>query len=166
VVPLSNATSASRELKNIFAATRKDADSDAIRFMAVSRLNAVMIIARSPHYLESTGLDCPLDRSRNSTSGGFTSITFSTARRFRSGKAAGVVVGADIQFRTPGTSPADGSAAPAADGAQVGAAVRAADARHLRPNRRCDAGRGAAIAVAAERPAASAAACGSSRRSA
>ena len=37
---------------NIFAATRKEADSDSIRFMPVARLGAVMVITRSGRYLD------------------------------------------------------------------------------------------------------------------
>ena len=54
IVPLRNAEPGPLvdELSNIFAATRKEADADAIRFMPVKRLNAVMVITRSPRYLD------------------------------------------------------------------------------------------------------------------
>ncbi|HVC51578.1 MAG TPA: type II secretion system secretin GspD [Stellaceae bacterium] len=54
LVPLHNAKPASiaDELRNIFSASTNDATNNAIRFMAIDRLNAVMVVTRSGYYLD------------------------------------------------------------------------------------------------------------------
>ena len=73
LVPLRNADppAMAEELKNLFAATKKEADSDAIRFMPVRRLNAVMVISRSGRYLdEARAWIGRLDRTRGKANWG------------------------------------------------------------------------------------------------
>jgi general secretion pathway protein D len=54
LVPLRNGVPAALigELQNIFSATHKEADSNVVRFMAIDRLNAVMVLTRQPRYLD------------------------------------------------------------------------------------------------------------------
>jgi general secretion pathway protein D len=137
VVPLSNAdpSEIAGELKNIFAATRKDADSDAIRFMAVGRLNAVMIISRSAHYLdEARAWIARLDRSRNLNERRVYVYNLQYSKAVQVGqKLQGLLSGLDIQFRNPGASAPDGTGAPGADSGLAGAAAKPADAKPAQP---------------------------------
>jgi type II secretory pathway component GspD/PulD (secretin) len=71
VVPLKNGVPAALvgELQNIFGATHKEADSNVIRFLAIDRLNAVMVLTRQPRYLdEARAWIERLDRARNDVS--------------------------------------------------------------------------------------------------
>jgi general secretion pathway protein D len=54
LLPLKNADASSVvvELENIFDANRKEADLDQIRFLAIDRLNAVMILTQQPRLLD------------------------------------------------------------------------------------------------------------------
>lgn len=135
LVPLSNAdpSAIAGELTNIFAATRKDADSDAIRFMGVGRLNAVMIISRSSHYLdEARAWIARLDRSRNLNERRVYvyNLQYSKAVPVAQ-KLQGLLSGLDIQFRAPGTPAPDGAGA--ANGADNGAAAAAAKPADAKP---------------------------------
>jgi general secretion pathway protein D len=111
LVPLSNADPAAiaDELKNIFAATRKEADSDAIRFMPVARLNAVMIVSRSSHYMdEARAWIARLDRRRNPNERRVYVYNLQYSKAVQVGqKLQGLLSGLDIQFKVPG-APAGG----------------------------------------------------------
>jgi general secretion pathway protein D len=134
LVPLSNAdpSAIAGELTNIFAATRKDIDSDAIRFMGVGRLNAVMIISRSSHYLdEARAWIARLDRNRNLNERRVYvyNLQYSKAVQVAQ-KLQGLLTGLDIQFRAPGTPAPDGTgAAGGADSGPAAAAAKPADAK-------------------------------------
>ncbi len=68
LLPLKNADAATviLELQSIFEASRKEADANLVRFLAVDRLNAVMIMTRQPRYLdEARAWVARLDRTRN-----------------------------------------------------------------------------------------------------
>ena len=68
LLPLQNAEAATVviELQNIFGATRKEADSNVIRFLPMERLNAVMVLTRQPRYLdEAREWVQRLDRTRD-----------------------------------------------------------------------------------------------------
>ena len=112
LVPLSHAepTDIADELKNIFA-TRKTGENDAIRFMAVARLNAVMILSRSGHYLdEARGWIGRLDRERNPNERRVYVYNLQYAKAVSVGqKLQGLLTGIDVQFKAPGV-PAAGDA--------------------------------------------------------
>ncbi|MGH7087427.1 MAG: secretin N-terminal domain-containing protein, partial [Stellaceae bacterium] len=68
LLPLKNADAdaVTVELQNIFGAARKAPDADAVRFLAIDRLNAVMVVARAPRYLdEARAWVARLDQTRN-----------------------------------------------------------------------------------------------------
>jgi general secretion pathway protein D len=133
LVPLSNAdpSAIAGELKNIFAATRKDAESDAIRVMAVTRLNAVMVITRAPHYLdEARAWISRLDRNRNLNERRVYVYNLQYSKAVQVGqKLQGLLSGLDIQFRAPGTPSQEGIGAPGPDSGQPGSAAKAPDAK-------------------------------------
>jgi general secretion pathway protein D len=112
LVPLSHADPAdiADELKNIFA-TRKTGENDAIRFMAVARLNAVMILSRSGPYLdEARAWVGRLDRERNPNERRVYVYNLQYAKAVSVGqKLQGLLTGIDVQFKAPGT-PAAGDA--------------------------------------------------------
>lgn len=112
LMPLRNASPSSivEELRNIFAATRKEADSDAIRFMAIDRLNAVMVITRSQSYLDQAReWIARLDRARdlNERRVYVYNLQYSKAAQVGE-KLQGLLSGMDIRFKAP--------AAPAGEG--------------------------------------------------
>jgi general secretion pathway protein D len=116
LVPLSRAEPAAMadELKNIFLATRKEADNSTIRFMAVARLNAVMILSRSARYMdEARSWIARLDRERNPNERKVYVYNLQYAKAVQVGqKLQGLLTGIDIQFKAPGPAAADGLAAP------------------------------------------------------
>ncbi len=120
VVPLRNADPAAMadELRNIFAATRKEADSDAIRIMAVKRLNALMIITRSGRYLdEARAWIARLDRAHDLTERRVYVYNLQYAKATQIGeKLQGLLTNLDIKFKPPATPAADTGLAPAAPG--------------------------------------------------
>ena len=122
LVPLASAdpTAVADELKNIFATTRKEIDSDAIRFMAVARLNAVMIISRSAQYLdEARAWVGRLDRSGSPNERRVYVHNLQYGKAVQIGQQLqGLLSGLDIQFRAPGGGTAD--AVGAAIGADAG----------------------------------------------
>jgi general secretion pathway protein D len=106
LVPLHNADPAAiaDELRNIFAATRKEADADAIRFVAVTRLNAVMVITRSNRYLdEARDWIARLDRVHDLNERRVYVYNLQYSKAVQVGqKLQGLLTGMDIQFRAPG----------------------------------------------------------------
>jgi general secretion pathway protein D len=127
LVPLSNAdpTAVADELKNIFATTRKELDSDAIRFMAVARLNAVMIISRSSQYLdEARAWVGRLDRGGNPNERRVYVYNLQYGKAVQVGQQLqGLLSGLDIQFKAPGSPAPEGLGA--AIGADAGLALPA-----------------------------------------
>jgi len=120
LVPLRNAEPAALvdELRNIFAATRKEADSDAIRFMAIARLNAVMVITRSGRYLdEARTWIAQLDRVQDLTERRIYVYNLQYAKAVQIGeKLQGLLTGLNIQFKQPAAAAGDTGLAPAAPG--------------------------------------------------
>lgn len=120
VVPLRNAdpSALADELRNIFAATRKEADSDAIRIMAVKRLNALMIITRSGRYLdEARAWIARLDRAHDLTERRVYVYNLQYAKAVQIGeKLQGLLTNLDIKFKPPATPAADTGLAPTAPG--------------------------------------------------
>ena len=120
LVPLSHAdpTAMADELKNIFATTRKDLDSDAVRFMAIGRLNAVMIISRSSNYLdEARAWVGRLDRGRNPNDRQVYVYNLQYSKAAQVGQQLqGLLSNLDIQFKAPAAPAREGlGAAPAND---------------------------------------------------
>jgi len=120
VVPLRNAdpSALADELRNIFAATRKEADSDAIRIMAVKRLNALMIITRSGRYLdEARAWIARLDRAHDLTERRVYVYNLQYAKAVQIGeKLQGLLTNLDIKFKPPTTPAAETGLAPTAPG--------------------------------------------------
>jgi len=120
LVPLRNAAPAAivDELRNIFAATRKEADSDAIRVVAVARLNAVMVISRSGRYLdEARTWIARLDRTQDLTERHVYVYNLQYAKAVQIGeKLQGLLTGLDIHFKVPTGSASDSGLAPTAPG--------------------------------------------------
>ncbi|MBV9827915.1 MAG: type II secretion system secretin GspD [Alphaproteobacteria bacterium] len=108
LVPLRNADPAelAEEVKNIFSATRKDADGDSIRFMPVKRLNAVMVISRSGAYLdEARNWIARLDRSRNPNEQRVYIYNLQYSKAVQIGqKLQGLLSGLNIQFKSQAAS--------------------------------------------------------------
>ncbi|MBV9859455.1 MAG: type II secretion system secretin GspD [Alphaproteobacteria bacterium] len=126
LVPLRNADpeALTVELKNIFDATRKEADSNVIRFMAIPRLNAVMILTRSPHYLqEARNWIERLDRARNVNERKVYVYNLQYSKAVQVGqKLQGLLTGLDIQFKAPAAPAGEGTGAPGgADKAEAAA---------------------------------------------
>ncbi|HZK90695.1 MAG TPA: type II secretion system secretin GspD [Stellaceae bacterium] len=119
LVPLRNADPAAmvEELRNIFTATRKEADTDSIRFMAIARLNAVMVITRSGRYLdEARSWISRLDRVQDLTERRVYVYNLQYAKAVQIGeKLQGLLTNLDIKFKPPAAATADGLA-PAAPG--------------------------------------------------
>jgi len=120
ILPLRNAQPGQvvEELRNIFAATRKEADADAIRFMAVARLNAVMVITRSGRYLdEARAWVARLDRVQDLTQRRVYVYNLQYAKAVQIGeKLQGLLTGLNIQFKPPSVPNADTGLAPTAPG--------------------------------------------------
>ena len=120
VVPLRNADPMSivDELRNIFAATRKEADTDAIRFMAVKRLNAVLVVTRSSRYLDDARTwIARLDRVHDLTERRVYVYNLQYAKATQIGeKLQGLLTGLNIQFKSPAAVASDTGLAPAAPG--------------------------------------------------
>lgn len=120
VIPLRNADPAALadELRNIFAATRKEADSDAIRIMAVKRLNALMIITRSGRYLdEARAWISRLDRAHDLNERRVYVYNLQYAKAVQIGeKLQGLLTNLDIKFKPPSTPGAETGLAPTAPG--------------------------------------------------
>jgi general secretion pathway protein D len=114
LVPLRNAEPAAivEELRNIFAATRKEADTDAIRFMPIARLNAVMVITRSARYLdEARSWISRLDRVQDLTERRVYVYNLQYAKATQIGeKLQGLLTGLNIQFKAPAPASSDGLA--------------------------------------------------------
>lgn len=119
LLPLRNAEAATIvvELQNIFAATRKEAADNVMRFLPIERLNAVMVLTRQPRYLdEARAWVERLDRTRNMNE-----------RRIyvyylQYGKAAqvaqtlqGALSGIDVEVKGPSTAEPQGLAAGSAE---------------------------------------------------
>jgi general secretion pathway protein D len=120
ILPLRNAQPAQivEELRNIFAATRKEVDADSIRFMAVARLNAVMVITRSGRYLdEARAWVARLDRVQDLTQRRVYVYNLQYAKAVQIGeKLQGLLTGLNIQFKPPSAPNADTGLAPTAPG--------------------------------------------------
>jgi general secretion pathway protein D len=120
VVPLRNADPAALadELRNIFAATRKEADSDSIRIMAVKRLNALMVITRSGRYLdEARAWIARLDRAHDLTERRVYIYNLQYAKAVQIGeKLQGLLTNLDIKFKPPAAAAAETGLAPTAPG--------------------------------------------------
>jgi general secretion pathway protein D len=120
IVPLRNADPGPLvdELSNIFTATRKEADADAIRFMPVKRFNAVMVISRSARYLDDArSWIARLDRVQDLTERRVYVYNLQYAKAVQIGeKLQGLLTGMKIQFKPPASATADTGLAPAAPG--------------------------------------------------
>jgi general secretion pathway protein D len=120
IVPLRNAEPVALvdELRNIFAATRKEADSDAIRFMAVARLHAIMVVSRASRYLdEARTWIARLDRVQDLTQRRVYVYNLQYAKAGQIGeKLQGLLTNLDIKFKRPSTAAGDTGLAPAAPG--------------------------------------------------
>ena len=120
IVPLRNAEPGPLvdELSNIFAATRKEADADAIRFMPVKRLNAVMVITRSPQYLDDArSWIARLDRVQDLTERRVYVYNLQYAKATQIGeKLQGLLTNMNIEFKASAAPTADTGLAPAAPG--------------------------------------------------
>lgn len=120
LVPLRNAEPGPLvdELSNIFAATRKEADAEAIRFLPVKRLNAVMVITRSGRYLDDARMWISrLDRVEDLTQRRVWVYNLQYAKATQIGeKLQGLLTGMDIQFKAPAAATPDTGLAPTAPG--------------------------------------------------
>jgi general secretion pathway protein D len=120
LLPLRNADPVAivDELRNIFAATRKEADTDAIRFMAIARLNAVMVITRSGRYLdEARNWVARLDRVQDLNERRVYVYNLQYAKATQIGeKLQGLLTGLNIQFKARSTQTGDTGLAPTAPG--------------------------------------------------
>jgi general secretion pathway protein D len=120
IVPLKNAEPGPLvdELRNIFAATRKEADSDAISFMPVPRLNAVMVVTRTGRYLDDARTwIARLDRVQDLTERRVYVYNLQYAKAAQIGeKLEGLLTGMNIQFKAPAAATSDTGLAPAAPG--------------------------------------------------
>jgi general secretion pathway protein D len=132
LLPLHNAQPSSiiDELRNIFAATRKEADTDAIRFMAINRLNAVMVVTRSGRYLDDArAWVARLDRVQDLTQRRVYVYNLQYAKAAQIGeKLQGLLTGLNIQFKHPGAATGDTGLAPTAPGFEGPAASQLAPA--------------------------------------
>jgi general secretion pathway protein D len=129
LLPLRNADPVAmvEELRNIFSATRKEADADSIRFMAISRLNAVMVITRSGRYLDDARTwIARLDRVQDLNERRVYVYNLQYAKAVQIGeKLQGLLTNLDIQFKRPtALTSADGLAptAPGFEGPKADAA--------------------------------------------
>ncbi len=120
IMPLKNAEPGPlvEELRNIFTATRKEADTDAVRFMPIPRLNAVMVITHSGQYLDDARTwIARLDRVQDLTERRVYVYNLQYAKAGQIGeKLQGLLTGMDIQFKGPATPAADTGLAPTAPG--------------------------------------------------
>ncbi|HEX3861966.1 MAG TPA: type II secretion system secretin GspD [Stellaceae bacterium] len=145
LVPLRNGDppAVAEELKNIFAVTRKEIDSDAIRFMPVRRLNAVMIISRTNSYMdEARSWIARLDRAHNPNEQGVYVYNLQYGKAVQiAQKLQGLLSGLDIQFKPPaapataegvGSANGNGAAGPSPD-ANSQAGAKPADAKPSTP---------------------------------
>ena len=111
LVPLRTAqpVAVTDELKNIFA-SRREAEGDPIRFMAVDRLNAVMVLSRSNRYLdEAREWIQRLDRSRNLNERRVYVYNLQYAKAGQVGqKLQGLLSNLNIQFKPPSQPGGDG----------------------------------------------------------
>jgi general secretion pathway protein D len=119
LLPLRNADPAAivDELRNIFTATRKEADADAIRFMALPRLNAIMVITRAGRYLdEARNWITRLDRVQDLNQRRIYVYNLQYAKAVQIGeKLQGLLTNLDIQFKPP-SAPGGEGLAPTAPG--------------------------------------------------
>ncbi len=133
LLPLQHAepASVSEELRNIFATTRKEVDNDSIRFLAIDRLNAVMVLSRSTRYLdEARNWVSRLDRTRNLNEKRVYVYNLQYSKAVQVGqKLQGLLSGLDIQFRAPAVSAASGDGVGSATGAAEREAGVKPDAR-------------------------------------
>lgn len=120
LLPLRNAEPAAmvEELRSIFAATRKEADADAIRFVAVARLHAVMVISRSGRYLDDAqAWVSRLDRVQDLTQRRVYVYNLQYAKAAQIGeKLQGLLTGLNIHFKPPASAAGDTGLAPTAPG--------------------------------------------------
>lgn len=120
IVPLHNADPGPLvdELSNIFTATRKDADADAIRFMPIRRLNAVMVISRSGRYVDDARTwIARLDRVQDLTERRVYVYNLQYAKAGPIGqKLQGLLTGMNIEFKGAPAAAGDTGLAPAAPG--------------------------------------------------
>ena len=119
LLPLRNADPVAmvEELRNIFSATRKEADTDSIRFMAISRLNAVMVITQSGRYLDDARTwVARLDRVQDLNERRVYVYNLQYAKAVQIGeKLQGLLTGLNIQFKPPAAT-GDTGLAPTAPG--------------------------------------------------
>ena len=120
VIPLRNArpTDIADELRNIFSATRKDVDADAIRLVPIGRLNAIMVITRSGRYLDDArNWIARLDRVQDLTARRVYVYNLQYAKAAQIGeKLQGLLTGLNIQFKAPAAATGDTGLAPTAPG--------------------------------------------------
>ena len=135
LVPLREAKPAdvAEELKSIFLATRKEASSDSLRFMPVGRMNAVMIISRSSHYMdEARAWISRLDRARDPNERRVYVYNLQYGKAAQIGqKLQGLLSGLDIHFTPPSAVGGPGLAADAgnSNGDVAATAAKAAAAK-------------------------------------
>ncbi|HZT88523.1 MAG TPA: type II secretion system secretin GspD [Stellaceae bacterium] len=155
LVPLRNADprTLADELKSIFDATRKDADANVIRFMAIERLNAIMVLTRAPQYLdEARNWIARLDRVRNVNERKIYVYNLQYSKAAQVGqKLQGLLTGLDIQFKAPATGPAEGKDTGAIN-AEGGAKPAEGNAKPPPPPPPPEAQPGAPVVAAADPP--------------
>jgi general secretion pathway protein D len=91
------------ELQNIFGAEHKDADIGVIRFLAIDRLNAVMVLTRQPRYLDEARewID-RLDRVRNPNERELYVYYLQHSKAVQVAETLqGALSGLDVQFKPP-----------------------------------------------------------------
>ncbi len=118
MLPLKSADAANVvvELQNIFDANRKEAELNAVRFLAIDRLNAVMVLTRQPHLLdEARAWVERLDRTRNMNE---QRVYVYYLQYGKAGQVAqtlqGALSGIDVEVKGAETAAADGLGAGAA----------------------------------------------------
>ena len=118
LLPLKSADAANVvvELQNIFDANRKEAELNAVRFLAIDRLNAVMVLTRQPHLLdEARAWVERLDRTRNMNE---QRVYVYYLQYGKAGQVAqtlqGALSGIDVEVKGAETAAADGLGAGAA----------------------------------------------------
>src|SRR6185312_6764734 len=112
LIPLRNATPSAitDELRNIFGTKQSAGDGETIRFMAIDRLNAVMVLTRSAAYLDQArSWIARLDRAgdRNERRVYVYNLQYAKAAQVGQ-KLQGLLASMDIRFRAPSTKAAAG----------------------------------------------------------
>lgn len=112
LIPLRNATPSAitDELRNIFGTKQSAGDGETIRFMAIDRLNAVMVLTRSAAYLDQArSWIARLDRAGDLNERRVYVYNLQYAKAAQVGqKLQGLLASMDIRFRAPSAKAAAG----------------------------------------------------------